>query len=751
MTIFRLVRPSVITTGTILVLVILFKIGIPFIDVIELKTLDLRFQVRGAQEPSSAVVLALIDEKSLDAEGRWPWPRSRIARLVDQLSSDGAKVLGFDIAFIEPDEHARLTFIRDLRAKVESLEIDDPSLKALLLEEQKAQDHDLALARAISEASSSVVLGYFFHMRKAELEFHLDRHKVDAQLKDLGRSKYPSVVYTAGQVDQPPFIQAYAPESNLPLLARSAESSGYFTLTADQDGVVRWLPLALQCGQDVFPPLAVLCAWHYLGRPQLFVRVASYGLEGIQIGQRVVPTDEKGQMLVNYLGPPGTFPSISVSDILQGHYRKGFFSNKVVLIGSSAVGVAQDLRSTPLSAVSPGVEIHAAALDNIVTGRTLTKPQWSRIFDIMAIVVLGTVTGIAIPRMSAIRGLFFGAGLIIGYVLLTHWLFAHGRIWLNLVYPVLAVSANHTYLTVYQYLTEERERKKIKNAFSQYTPPEVIEEVLKDPKRLKLGGEEKVLTVLFSDIEGFTTYSENYSPTQMIDILSEYFARMTEDIFRFQGTLADYIGDELMAVYGAPLKQEDHARRACASALAMREHLLKLQRDWEEKGRPSLRARTGINSGPMLVGNLGSKYRFAYGVLGDQVNLASRLETLNKVYKTDILLGEATASSIGPSFRVREVDWVRVLGRTQGVGIFELISESGLRLPQGREDSLALYAQGLQAYRRHDWSGALHFFSLAGRSWPEDAPSRIMAARCRTFVRTPPPVVWDCVFDQTAK
>lgn len=741
-------HPALITGGTIIILVILFQIGVPFIDLIELKTLDLRFQIRGAQEPSPAIALALIDEKSLDREGRWPWPRSKIASLIEKLSSDGAKVIAFDIGFMEPDEHSRSKLIKELESRIEAT---DSELNAYIREQKKVLDHDQALARAISTASADVVLGYFFHMSSEDLDIHLDPEDIEERLQLISQSKYPSILYSAGGLDTNPFIQAYVPESNLPALTSAADSSGYFTVTADTDGVVRWMPQAIQCGQDVYSPLAVRSAWHYLDEPQLSVRVASHGVEGIQLGSRFIPTDENGQMLLNYLGPPKTFPWYSITDILRGEFTQGTFTDKIVLIGSRAMGVALDLRSTPYSPVCPGVSIHATALDNILTQNFLQKPQWSRIFDILAIVLLGAATGVAIPRMTAVQGLIFGAGLIIGYAVFTHWLFAHSRIWLNLVYPVLAVSANHTYLTVYQYVTEERERKKIRNAFSQYTAPQVIEDVLKDPDRLKLGGEEKVLTVMFSDIEGFTSYSEKYPPTEMIDILSEFFESMTRDIFIQRGTLADYIGDELMAIFGAPLRQDDHAQRACAAALAMRSHLSELRQEWARKGRPLLRARTGINSGPMLVGNLGSKYRFAYGVLGDQVNLASRLEGLNKVYKTDIVMGENTAELVRSSFVLRELDWVRAKGRHQCISIFELVSESGDHILKEREKALGLYAQGLEAYRGQEWGQALELFAQASQWWPEDGPSQVMAGRCRLYTQSPPSPGWDCVFEQTVK
>ena len=262
---------------------------------------------------------------------------------------------------------------------------------------------------------------------------------------------------------------------------------------------------------------------------------------------------------------------------------------------------------------------------------------------------------------------------------------------------------------------------------------------------------EKVLTVLFSDLQGFTAASERYTPHEMIELLSEYYARMTEQIFAYQGMLKEYVGDELMAIFGAPIEQPDHAERACAAALAMRAHRNALHAEWAQIGRPPLIARTGINSGLMLAGNLGSKYRLAYGVLGDHVNLGSRLEGLNKVYGTEILIGENTAQLVEQSFLLREIDLVRVVGREQAVRIYELLATSGTSLPSAQEQAFSAYAAGLEAYRQQRWADALGLFEAALALWQGDGPARTMADRCQIYQKTPPPEEWDGVFEALHK
>jgi adenylate cyclase len=306
-------------------------------------------------------------------------------------------------------------------------------------------------------------------------------------------------------------------------------------------------------------------------------------------------------------------------------------------------------------------------------------------------------------------------------------------------------------LGVYYYVTEQRERRKIKETFKQYLTPVVMENMLKDPQRLHLGGEEKILTVLFCDLEGFTSFSERCTPGELVKNLSEYWDRMTEQVFQREGTLLEYTGDELMALFGAPVDQADHARRACAAALGMLERRHALAAEWAQIGRPPLRARTGVNTGLMLVGNLGSRYRFKYGVLGDSVNLGSRLEGLNKAYGTEILISESTAELLDGAFHLREVDMVRAKGKKRAVRVYELLGASGTPLSRQEQQLAEIYSAGLRAYRQQRWDEALDLFRqcLAARSG--DGPARTMADRCRHFREVPPQKDWDGAFEQLVK
>ncbi len=742
----RVINPFFLTCTTIAIVITLFLYRNTFIDFVESKTYDLRLISRGRVEPSQSIVLAVIDEKSLEMEGRWPWPRSKIAELVDILSRDGAKVISFDVGFLEPDENTQLGFIDKFGHQLDALDIRSSSLTTFIAESKKNANNDLVLATAIRNSTAKVVLGYFFHMNRTDLDYQLEAEKIEQQIARISASKYPLVLHE-GDEKEDRFIQAYSPVGNLDILAASTDAAGYYSVRSDPDGVVRWMPLVIQCGEDIYPPLSVVSAYHYLDMPRLMVEVDEQGVEGIRMGQLFIPTDETGQLLINYLGPAKTFPHISISDILGGGVPKGIFKDKIVIVGGTATGT-HDTRSTPFTPLYPGVEIHATVVDNILTENFMVKPRWTLIYDLTAIIILAVLAGIALPRMGPLKGLLFVAVLFNLYIFFAYWFLLYFKLWLNIAYPLLALLFNYTVLRVHGYITKDRERKKIQGTFKQYVAPLVIEEMIKEPSKLKLGGEEKELTIMFNDIAGFTSLSERHSPTEMVSMLGSYFEKMTEEIFNNRGTLETYRGDGFMAIFGAPIEREDHAEKACDAALAMQNRLVELRAGWAKTGHPLLTARTGINTGPMLVGNLGCKYRFVYGALGDNVNLASRLEGLSKEYNTEILIGNNTASRIRNSFLLREIDLVRVKGREVPVRIYELLARTNTPLAADREEADVLYSSGLEAYRYQAWREALTCFNRALSVRADDGAAKTMATRCRVYLGTPYKDNWDGVFEQ---
>jgi adenylate cyclase len=336
----------------ILLCALLFRAHVPLLDLIELRTYDLRFLSRGAREVSPAVALAVIDEKSLDALGRWPWPRSRFAELVDALSRDGARVIGFDIGFFEPDENSELAFARRLGETLDTLAIDDARLRRIVGDAEAGADHDAALAAAMRRSTAPIVLGYFFHMQGAGAGPRLDAPEIERRLAAIRSSQFP-LVLEEDPDRRPPIPTALAPEVNLPALAEASAASGYFDVREDRDGVVRWMPLVIQAGDALFPPLAISMVWQALGKPRLQLEIGREGVRGIQVGPRFVPTDERGRLLIDYAGPARSFPHYSISDILAGSLPEGTFRDRLVLVGATATGL-HDARSTPFGNVFPG-------------------------------------------------------------------------------------------------------------------------------------------------------------------------------------------------------------------------------------------------------------------------------------------------------------------------------------------------------------------------------------------------------------
>jgi adenylate cyclase len=745
---FLSLNPFFLTFLLTLLVLALFVVQVDLLEIVELKTYDLRFLSRGAKSPRPDVVMAVLDEKSLKSEGRWPWPRAKMAKLIDALSSDGAKVIGFDIIFAEPDENSSIQFIRQIEQKMKHYHVENEGVKAFIEESKAGADNDLALAEAIKASKAKVVLGYFFHMSQGELAFELDDKDKDDQMSRITGSRYPIVLLARQDRSADSFVRAYAPQANLTLLAGATDAAGYFNMIPDKDGAVRSMPLAIQCGKDIYSPLSIQSIWNYLGRPPLVVEVASYGIEGIRMGNLVIPTDENGHMLINYLGPEKTFPDYSITDILHGKVPKGTFKDKIVLVGATAIGL-YDMRNTPFAAVYPGLEIHATVIDNILEKAFIHKPKWTRIFDAMAIVLFALILGILIPRLSAIKGVVLTSGLFVLYIIVTQWLFSHKLLWVNMVYPLFGLVLVYTSLTIYRYLTEERERKKIRGAFSHYVSSTVVNEVLKNPDKLKLGGDMKELTVLFSDIRGFTTISESMNPEQVHRLINEYLTAMTNIVFKHGGTLDKYMGDAIMAIYGAPVEQPDHAQKACDTALEMLEGLKELNAGWSREGKPVLDIGIGINTGMMMVGNMGSEQRFEYTVLGDAVNLGSRLEGANKNYLTHILISEFTYEKVKDEFLSMEMDSVRLKGKTRPVRIYQLVARKEASASQA--ETIRYFHQGLQFYKEQKWDKALEAFKTVSAIDRGVYAAQLYMERIASLKSNPPPPDWDGSFTMKEK
>jgi adenylate cyclase len=602
-----------------------------FFEILEQKTLDMRFLVRGKIAPGPETVIAAIDEKSINKLGRFPWPRSVWGRVVDRLSEEGAKVIAFDVFFTEPE----------------------------------TPDSDELFQNAIVR-SGRVILPVVFDFTE---EGYRESGFTDRKLDFMTLSAYSVLKNT-----EEPFSPFQA-RMVLPTLSRFssvANSIAHINMVPDVDGTLRWELLAIGYDGDYYPPLGLQAAWLYRGMRREDLVLDFKGK--VHLGSTIIPIDGHGRMLINYRGPNGTFPEYSVSDILDGITPPGAFKDKIVLIGATALGI-YDLRVTPFSPNMAGIEKHANVVDNILRGDFIYRTEVSIVFLIFLFAI---VLGVSIPRLGATSGAILALALLAGYLAAVYYLFATKGIWFNLVYPSFALFFGYTSQTAYRFFAEERRARNIRKMFSSYVSKRIVDELIRDPSKARLGGERKEITVLFSDIRGFTSFSEKHEPEEVVSMLNEYLGAMTNIVFEHEGTLDKFVGDAVMALWGAPVSQPDHAERAVRCAIAMIGKLLELQKKWASEGKTALDVGIGINTGDMVVGNMGAEgKKMDYTVIGDNVNLAARVEGLTRQYNNHIIITEFTYNKVKDIVNVNELGSVTVKGKQHPVVIYDLVGVKG--------------------------------------------------------------------------
>lgn len=724
-------------------ILIIFYLDPDFFSLLELKTLDLRFLTRGQVATSEKIVLVTIDEKSLAELGRWPWPRSVMARLLDTLAQYETKVIGLDLVWAEPDQNSELRVWRTILQKMKDWSIKNQEVEKYLSQALASADTDQMLANSVAN-SRRAILGYFFHFGPQEST--LSERKVE-EVKFL--SAYNLVRYSSAAAQKAYVFEAEKAEVNILIISAAAQGAGFFNIFPDRDGTVRWAPLVVKYKGKYFCPLSLAVLQKFLGGPPLVLQLAEFGVDNITLGDIPIPANEEGRLLINYCGPPKTFPHYSATDVLHGRISAEKFRDKIVLVGATAIGI-YDMRVTPYSQVFPGLEIHANVMETILKQKFLYRPNWVAIFDILNIILIGIILGLILPKAKATWGVITAVSFLLLFPLIAYYLFKYEGIWINVVYPLGNIILTYLVLTVHRYLTEEKEKKKIRGAFQYYLSPTVVEQMLRNPERLKLGGEKKELTVLFSDIRGFTSFSEQMTPENLVKFLNEYLSKMTEIVFKYDGLLDKYMGDAIMAIWGAPLEQPDHHLRACYTALEMVSELRILREKWRNQGMPALNIGVGINTGLMVVGNMGSEKRFDYTVMGDSVNLGSRLEGLNKLYGTSIIVSEFTYSLVKEEILGRELDLVRVKGKDQPVRIYELLARYPIATPAQR-DLAQEFQAALVAYHNRQWSKAETIWKDILQKFPADEPSKLYIERCQMLMQNPPPPDWDGVYSITTK
>ncbi|HID39160.1 MAG TPA: adenylate/guanylate cyclase domain-containing protein [Calditrichaeota bacterium] len=680
----------------------------------EAKTYDWRIMKKMADVSSTIedIVIVDIDARSNQKLGKFSqWPRSYHTQIVKFFKDAGALSVGLDIIYDR---------------------------------ETWRPQQDVEFVREVGMAGNVYNALYFAMADSDNFLYEMDSEPAGFQAERF--------YYLLPPEEMKRFRHEQRFENEFIELLNASRGVGHVNFNADIDGVVRRIHLFTEFNNHLYPSLAFKMFMDVVGGDS----VAISGQDKMDIysqGQLLakIPIDEHGNMLINYEGPFKTFRYISFYDVLHAKERNlppEFFKNKIILVGTSLPGLF-DLRNVPFMQAFPGVEIHANILYTLLKQNFIHTINPFLTFLVMAVfgILFGIIFIYTRPLVSSI--LVFLA--MAGYVIVAAVLFMNNNLWVEIVDPVLTTFFVFAIVYVYRYMTEEKKKRFIRSTFSHFVTKSVVDELLANPEKIKLGGEKKVCSVLFSDVAGFTTISEQLPPEQLVHLLNEYLTEMTNIVFNYHGMLDKYEGDAIMAVFGAPIEHGNHAYNACAAALNMQKQLAKMRGFWRKQGRPELKARIGINSGPMVVGNMGSETRFDYTVMGDAVNLGARLEPANKVYGTDIMIGEGTVQIAGERIIVRLLDLLRVKGKTEPVKVYELL---GIADQPPADDVLKandLFAKGFAFYLKQDWDTAMNYFKQALEVRRNDNPSLRYIKRCETFKRNPPGDNWDGVYTMTTK
>ncbi len=719
-------------------------LGIPGLSDWEQSTVDLRFRLRGAQAPKNdrIVIVALDDVTRREMSGMWQ-TRHGFAKLIRAIAAAKPRAFAIDAFFTTPEEIlspevlAKVVGAREALAGEQELTSAAQLAKEALADIHEEASGDAALASAMRDADSLVLA----------LLFYLDGDPLppgSAPPAGVAKASLDESVFIEQPLGQrPPLASGYA--APLPALGRLVPHMGHVNVHPDSDGTVRQTPLLIEAAGRYYQSLALKLASMELGAPTSYVAGDSY----VMLDTKKIPVSPQTLAHVSYLGPNHTFTRVSAAEVLRvpgGHPR---LRDAIVLLGYT--DSARDKIATPFDRSLDGVELHATLVHNILHDELIAEAgPWA---TLLAIALFGGL--LCLLQLRPIRrrgGWILGAvALVLGisYAIVAHLLFVQGHLLVEVVAPLLsAVLITLTALTM-SLATEGRERAQLRSAFGQYLQPTLVARLLHNPDRLRLGGQRRELTVLFSDIRGFSQFSEQLQPEKLSDFLNEYLTPMTELVMDNSGMLDKYIGDAVMAVYGAPLPIENHATRACGTALAMLTALGPLNASWKARELPEIRIGIGINTGNMSVGNMGSERRFDYTVMGDAVNLGARLESLTKAYQVDILVGEATMLAAKEHYCFREVDRVQVIGRKAAASVYELCGTA--EDPQLAAAQRTLFASALQAYRAQQWQECEEVLERFLEQTPDDGPSQTLLARLSNLRATDLPVDWDGVYEQQSK
>ena len=663
---------------------------------------DARLRTTMPKTLDDRIVIVDIDEKSLSEVGRWPWGRNKLADLTNELfDRQKIAILGFDVVFAEADDSSGLKRLNEL-AKNELK--DQSGFTEKLRQMQPALDYDASFAKALEKRP--VVMGYYLTS--------------DRDGRTSGVLPQPVMSKDALQGRPIRFTSWNGYGSNIEQLAKAAPLAGHFNPIVDSDGVVRSLPLVAEYKGQYYEALSLAMFRALIGMPTVlpgfpkdrFISKSYQGLENVLLKlddkkTLAIPVDERVSALVPFRGnggvTDGSFKYVSASDVLSRRVPAETLKNKVVLLGTTAPGLV-DLRVTPVGETYPGVETHANMISGLLDGKIKVKPDYAVGYDVVMLVIAGVTLAFALPLLSASRAMMVSAGVLLALFGINFWMFSAFDLVLPLGAALTMVAAAFALNMSYGYFVESRSKRELANLFGTYVPPELVDEMVKDPDSYSMKASNKELTVMFCDMRGFTKMSEKMAPVQLQELLNEVFSRLTGHIRAHRGTIDKYMGDCVMAFWGAPVETSEHASLAIRAALDMSQAIVTINEEHRARGIPEIGIGIGLNTGNMCVGDMGSNIRRSYTVIGDAVNLGSRLEGLSKSYGIDIVVSESTRK-LAPEYSWQELDKVRVKGKEQAVAIYYPV---GLASQTASEKvaELKTWVGFVKAYRAQDWDQA---------------------------------------------
>jgi adenylate cyclase len=703
------------------------------IEELRVRTFDAFQRIDPRVKTARPVTIIDIDEKSLAKFGQWPWPRTRIADLITGLTRLGAVVIAFDVIFSEPDrlnpDVAADTF-RDLdedtRAKLHAL----PS-------------NDQVFADAMKH--SRVVLG---ESGLSQVISELDKSLPVTGLAMLGEEPQRFMVKFPGLL------------RNTAVLEKTASGRGLLTIDPERDGIIRRVPMILQAQGLTMPSLSFEMLRVVTGTDTIFIKSDRAGITSVGVKGFQVPTDRNGKLWVHFAHRDPTI-YVSALDVLGGSVPPEKIKGKLVLVGTSAVGL-NDIKTTPVSAAMPGVEIHAQVLEAALTKTLLAQPPYGPLLEFASALLLGLLVIVFAPMFGPVT--LVGVGAMFATLLIgTSWYFyVHDRLLVDFTYPLLSTTTIYLTLIFTSFVREQAQRRQIRSAFGQYLSPALIEQLAQSPDKLKLGGEEREMTIMFSDVRGFTTISESFKsdPQGLTTLMNRFLTPLTNAILDRKGTIDKYMGDAIMAFWNAPLDDREHQINACEAALDMLERIDGLNKEREIEARDGdhtfipINVGVGLNTGTCVVGNMGSTLRFDYSVLGDTVNLASRLEGQSKEYGFPIIIGSKTAMAAKEKFAILELDFIMVKGKKEPEVIYAVAGREDVAHSERFQRLRNLTIEMLACYRSRDWDGALAAIER-GRKTDEghalEYLYNLYEERLYAYQETPPPPDWNGAFQLLKK